>query len=217
MLAEAVASVRNQTLAPLEHLIVDDGSFSVTAPVGTNVLQVNAGGPGPARNAAIAQARGHVIALLDDDDLWHPVHLKTLYEALIRTGADVVYSDCDVENRRDGYGFEVTDFDGDALQERNFICLPATMVRTDALRSVGGFPDEPREEDWLLWKRLHHDGMRFHHVPRVTVTYRFHTDNLTYGGVDPERTRRVKELREAAERGDLTWEDYAIREAEVWA
>jgi hypothetical protein len=60
-------------------------------------------------------------------------------------------------------------------------------------------------------------GMRFVHLPQVTVTYRFHTDNLTYGGVDPERTRRAKELREAAERGEISWEQYAVLEAEVWA
>lgn len=217
MLAEAIASVRAQTLAPLEHLVVDDGSRSVTGHDGVTVLQIDKSGPGPARNAAIAQARGEAVALLDDDDLWHPHHLATVWEAMQTTGADVVYADCVVENRRDGYGFEVVDFDGDALMHRNFICLPATLVRTTALRAVGGFPNEPRGQDWSLWKRMHQKGMRFHHVPIVTVTYRFHTDNITYGGVDPERTRADKELREAVQRGELSWEDYQERAAKVWA
>jgi glycosyltransferase involved in cell wall biosynthesis len=216
MLAEAVASVRAQTLPPVEHLVVDDGSRSVLATDGITVLQVDGGGPGPARNAAIEQARGDVIALLDDDDVWHPHHLETVYAVMQETEADVVYADCVVQNRRDGYGFDVVDFDGDALMERNFICLPATIMRTAAVRAVGGFPDEPRGQDWSLWKRMYAAGMRFHHVPVVTVTYRFHTDNITYGGVDPNRTRRVKELHDAAQRGEISWNDYEAKAAEVW-
>jgi cellulose synthase/poly-beta-1,6-N-acetylglucosamine synthase-like glycosyltransferase len=216
MLAEAIASVRAQTLPPLEHLVVDDGSESVPDTEDVTVLRVPRGGPGPARNAAIARARGEAIALLDDDDLWHPHHLAVVWTVMQQTGADVVYADCTVQNRRDGYSFEVEDFVGDVILERNFLCLPATLVRTSSLRAVGGFPDEPRGQDWSLWKNMHRAGMRFVHVPQVTVTYRFHTDNLTYGGVDPETTRHEKALREAAERGELTWDDYERRAAEVW-
>jgi glycosyltransferase involved in cell wall biosynthesis len=217
MLAEAVASVRAQTLAPLEHIVVDDGSYSVTPMEGVTVLQIDASGPGPARNAAIDRARGDFIALLDDDDVWHPHHLATVATAMEATGADVVYADCIVENRRDGYGFDVMDFDGDRLMERNFICLPATLVRASSLRSVGGFPAEPRGQDWSLWKQMHAAGMRFHHVRVVTVTYRFHADNITYGGVDPALTRKVKELHDAAQRGDISWDDYEMQAAEVWS
>lgn len=217
MLREAVESVGRQTLAPLEHFVVDDGSFSVPPMDGVTVLQIERSGPGPARNAAIQLARGDAIALLDDDDLWHPHHLATVWDVMQSTAADVIYADCIVEDRRDGYGFEVLDFDGDRLLTQNFICLPATLVRTSALRAVGGFPDEPRGQDWSLWKRMYLAGMRFVHAPIVTVTYRFHTDNITYGGVDPERTRADKLLREAVERGELSWEDYAWRAAKVWA
>jgi len=216
MLAQAVASVRAQTLAPLEHIVVDDGSYSVSSLDDVTVLQIERSGPGPARNAAIGQAGGEVIALLDDDDLWHPHHLATVSAAMEQTGADVVYADCVVENRRDGYGFEVIDFDGQLLLERNFLCLPATIVRRSALLAVGGFPDEPRGQDWSLWKNMHRAGATFLHVPTVTVTYRFHDDNLTYGGVDPDLTRALKELSEAAERGEISWDEYEQRAAEVW-
>jgi glycosyltransferase involved in cell wall biosynthesis len=215
MLAEAVASVRAQTLAPLEHLVVDDGSFSVTALPGTTVLPVEHRGLGGARNAGLAIARGEAVALLDDDDLWHPQHLALCWAEMQRTGADVVYADCDETGRRDGWTFTVRDFDAELLERENYLCVPATLVRTSALRAVGGF-GEGALEDWDTWKRMSRAGMRFVHLPVVTVTYRFHTDNLTYGGVDPEVTRRDKELREAAERGEISWDDYERRAAEVW-
>jgi len=216
MLAEAVASVRAQTLQPMEHVIVDDGSYSVGPLDRVHVLQVSHRGLGPARNTGVEAARGEAIALLDDDDMWHSDHLATLWSVMSETGVDVVYSDCDEQGRRDGYAISVRDFDAELLERENFICVPATMVRKSALVAAGGF-GRGSLEDWDTWKRMSRNGARFLHVPKVTVTYRFHDDNLTYGGVDPERTHNEKLLREAAERGDLSWPEYERRLAEVWS
>jgi hypothetical protein len=153
--------------------------------------------------------------LLDDDDLWRPEHLQTVWAVMQQTGADVVYADCDEVGRKDGYAITVRDFDPELLERENFICVPATLVRTSALRAAGGF-GAGSLEDWDTWKRMARAGATFVHVPVVTVTYRFHEDNLTYGGTDPERTRAEKELREAAERGELSWAQYEQQAAEVW-
>jgi glycosyltransferase involved in cell wall biosynthesis len=216
MLAEAVASVRSQTHADWEHVIVDDGSYSVGGIDGVRVLSVSHRGLGPARNAGLQVARGEAVALLDDDDLWHPGHLATVWDVMDRTGAEVVYADCDEVGRRDGYRTVVRDFDADLLERENFISVPATLVRAESLRGVGGFASGPLE-DWETWKLMARAGCRFVHVPEVTVTYRFHDDNLTYGGVDPARTREAKELLEAAQRGDVEWDEYAERVQRLWS
>jgi glycosyltransferase involved in cell wall biosynthesis len=215
MLAEAVESVRAQTFTDWEHVVVDDGSGAVPELDGVRVLHVSHRGLGPARNAGLELARGEAIALLDDDDLWYPDHLATVWDAMQETGADVVYADCDETGRRDGHRIEVRPFDGELLQRENFICVPATLVRTSALRSVGGFPAGSLE-DWGLWKAMHARGARFHFVARRTVAYRFHTDNLTYGGADPEKTASAARLREDADAGRLSWEEYERRIVEVW-
>lgn len=216
MLAEAVESVQAQTFTDWEHIIIDDGSFSVGPIDGATVVQVSHRGLGPARNAGVERARGDAIALLDDDDVWLPHHLETVYEAMQAADADVAYAACDEVGRRDGYAIEVREFDGDVLQQENFICVPATIIRTSSLLHAGGFPAGSLE-DWELWKRMHALGMRFVHVPVVTVVYRFHDDNLTYGGVDPQKTAAVKRLRDDAEAGRISWDECARRIDEVWS
>jgi hypothetical protein len=77
----AIDSVRAQTLEDWELLVVDDGSTDGTkdAVVGLDrrlrlIVQDNTGVAG-ARNAALASARGQLIAFLDSDDAWTPHHL----------------------------------------------------------------------------------------------------------------------------------------------
>lgn len=82
MIVDSVASVLAQTYRPIEIILVDDGSDDETPEVLAKlqrdfpdevrvVTQPNAG-PGAARNAGLAIARGEFIQYLDSDDRLHP-------------------------------------------------------------------------------------------------------------------------------------------------
>jgi len=77
-LADAVDSVERQTYAPIEIIIVDDGSTDDTPGVidafGERVraIRQDNSGPSAARNRGILAARGEFIAFLDSDDVWVP-------------------------------------------------------------------------------------------------------------------------------------------------
>lgn len=85
-LARALDSIGAQTLAPLEVIVVDDGSSDSTGQVVAGyaghftgvpvryVRQDNAG-PSAARNRGVAEARGDWIAFLDADDWYYPDRL----------------------------------------------------------------------------------------------------------------------------------------------
>src|SRR6185369_10297801 len=89
-LAEAIASIKAQTVPVAEILVVDDGSqdnsaFTAEA-AGARVLST-AGrkGAGAARNLGAKAAKTPFVGFLDADDLWLPRHCELL---LARLNAD---------------------------------------------------------------------------------------------------------------------------------
>jgi glycosyltransferase involved in cell wall biosynthesis len=92
-LAEALESVAAQTYAPLETIVVDDGSPDRSAEIaagraGVQVVRQANQGVAAARNAGLAVARGELVAFLDQDDQWLPQKLALQVDHL-RTHADV--------------------------------------------------------------------------------------------------------------------------------
>jgi len=87
-LAEAIRSILEQTYAPLEILIVNDGSTDGTQKIidsfGDQVrcIQQKNNGLGASRNAAIRIAKGNYFAFLDHDDFWEPNKLALQMEAM---------------------------------------------------------------------------------------------------------------------------------------
>lgn len=74
-LPEAVASIRAQTMAVTEIVVVDDASTDDTAAIARQagcrvVTQAAAAGAGAARNRGAEVATGEWLAFLDADDLW---------------------------------------------------------------------------------------------------------------------------------------------------
>jgi len=98
-LREATDSLRGQSFADWECLLVDDGSRDGSGALADEiaaedgrfrVLHRSNGGTSVARNAAMAEAKGRYLAFLDEDDVYHPRLLEILIGAARRTDADVV-------------------------------------------------------------------------------------------------------------------------------
>ena len=84
-IALTLQSVLDQSFHDFEAIVVDDGSTDQTRAIVEGfermskgkiryVYQPN-GGPGKARNRAVAEAKGEYIATLDADDYWMPQRL----------------------------------------------------------------------------------------------------------------------------------------------
>jgi len=201
LLAEALASLRAQTTADFETLVVNDGraidpAFLEPAP-GRRLRVVTPSPPGGrtrALNAGLEAATGRYVAYLDDDDLYHPGHLASLAGFLDGTDEyDAVYSSVEQVGQTLGADGRYHDagtrfvfghaFDRDRILFKNDVPLIALLHRRELGERAGGF-DEAFDlfEDWDFLIRLSR-LTRLHHLPVVTAVYRVRDDgsNATTG------------------------------------
>lgn len=187
-----LASVVAQSHAPLETIVVDDGSTDglqdVVAPfldVVTFIQQPNRGA-GAARNTAVAAATGEYVVLLDADDDWEPRRLEALAATLAaRPDLDVVTTDAwfEVGGRRTGRFYEHNRFPTTdqhrVILERSYV-MPHPAIRRRRIIEVGGFDSavEPAE-DWDMSIRLALSGSLFAVIDEPLATYRLRDGSLT--------------------------------------
>ena len=201
-LRECVDSVLAQQPAPLEVLVVDDGSsdgsLDILRSYGTRIvlLQQQGGRQARARNAGVAHAQGELVAFLDSDDRYRPGRLAAAQQTFAeQPQAALVWSD-----------FGTIDAQGQALtsvawrpKNTNFaheliagnpICNATVTVRRAALLALGGFDaDLPRACDGDTWYRLAATGHVFVHLPQPLVDYRLHAGNDSQGFAAMARDR----------------------------
>src|SRR5687767_7343597 len=151
-IAETIASVTAQTYRHVEIVVVDDGSTddtgSIAADHGALVVETPGTGPGGARNAGMATARGEYLQFLDADDLLAPAKIDRQVSLLERTRADVAWEPFHHLVRDPGPNEEfrigtrvrpevAEDLAASLLTARGFIQIGALLVRrnrgTDAV------------------------------------------------------------------------------------
>jgi glycosyltransferase involved in cell wall biosynthesis len=194
-IAEAIQSVHAQSRAPLELIVVDDGSTDASAQIATDAgarvirLARNAGGA-TARNVGARAATGDAIAWLDSDDYWDANHLSVVAGLLDRyPEAAGAGSATRFVGSRSGvwYGRVPVGPPVDVVREAFADWLMPSMtaiVRREALASVGGFDDGERYAvDFDLWLRLACKYL-FVSSREVTANWRWHDDQLS---ATPER------------------------------
>jgi glycosyltransferase involved in cell wall biosynthesis len=172
---ETLLSVRAQSHASLQIIVVDDGSVDSTAQIVERHAQADARvalirhptnrGVAAARNTAIAAARGELIAPIDADDLWHPLKIEKQVAAMRDGGRKVglVYTWSallDEQSRVTALAGQYL-FEGNVLRslcEFNLVGNGSSpLMRTDAVRQAGGYDsslvglDAQGCEDWALY------------------------------------------------------------------
>jgi glycosyltransferase involved in cell wall biosynthesis len=225
-LPAAVASVRAQSYAPIDCVVVDDGSTDDTAKVasmlGVRVVQQRNAGVSAARNAGLAAVRSHLVAFLDADDALLPDAIATEVAALEgRPDAAAVVGRCQPMDA-EGRALPSAHHEVDAANlytewlPRNFVWTPgAAMFRRLALEEIGGFPaDLGPAADYAVYLRLARSN-RVAFVPRELVRYRQHQASMSR---DPALMLRATIAVLRREQRDApAWAHDAIRDGlDVW-
>jgi glycosyltransferase involved in cell wall biosynthesis len=173
-LERAARSMLAQTVTDLELLIVDDGSSDATLEVASRLAAEDARarvlpmgsnvGIAQSLNAAISEARGAIVAVLDADDWSEPERLDRQLEILERR-QDVAVVGCrmrEVDERGRELAPRTRLASGDVtdlLMRFNPIPNSAAAFRREAVLGLGGYDPRYRwAPEYDLWLRLaeHH-------------------------------------------------------------
>jgi glycosyltransferase involved in cell wall biosynthesis len=193
-MARAMASIRAQTFADWELIVIDDGSRDATREIVVAMareeprVRLVAGvgeGIASALNAGLAEIRGELVARMDADDESRPERLAEQV-AFLRAA----------ENREIGLVSCLVEFGGDRTVNEGYarhvdwinslvtpeeiavnrfvespFAHPSVMFRREVVEKFGGYHAGDFPEDYELWLRWSDAGMRMAKVTRVLLRW----------------------------------------------
>ena len=188
-LSEAIDSILAQTYTNWELIMCDDGSKDKTAEVAEyyvsrypNKIKLLKNkrnmGLNYTLNHCLSEADGDYVARMDGDDTCNPLRFEKEIKYLANNPNIVLVSCC--MDMYDENGVFATIKYKEEPQLKDFLrtsqfCHAGCMMRTDVLRSVGGYTVSEkylRVEDYELWVRLYLAGYRGYNLQETLYSMR---------------------------------------------
>ena len=209
LLPRALASVRAQSVAPREVIVVDDGSTDGTTEMvlrdfpEVTLLKQQQCGVSVARNRGIEHCSGEWIAFLDSDDEWYPHKLERQQAALDNHPEALVCHTDEIWVRR---GTRVNPKKKHAKRGGLIFehCLPlccispsSALVHRSVFGDVGLFDESlPACEDYDLWLRITCRYPVLYVDEPLVVKHGGHADQLSrrHWGMDRFRIHALEKI-----------------------
>jgi succinoglycan biosynthesis protein ExoO len=204
-LGAALESVLSQTVRDIEVIVSDDASADDSLAVVRRFIEGDArvslianernGGPGAARNRALAAARGEWVAIVDSDDILHPERFECLLAAAEKHEADAVADDLLFFSETGAAGTllgESANGQAEQITARHFIRsntsgsgLPPLgylkpMIRRDRLDGLTYDEAVRIGEDYDFLLRFLLAGGRLVVLPELLYLYRRHSGSISH-------------------------------------
>ncbi len=187
LLKRAIQSVLEQTLRPIEIIVVDDAgsaeSLEAVKSFNTDLIKYehNTVGQGASssRNLGASLANGGFIAFLDDDDKWLPLKLEKQVTLIKQLDLDACFSQIQIkyENTELSYSTKASmpvDPLVSILQENYIGATISAVVKKSVFQTLEGFDLEYKaREEYDLWIRIISNGFNVGIVEEpLAVSYR---------------------------------------------
>ncbi len=178
-LRRCLASVRRHATPSLELVVVDDGSrgrdqvAEVAGAVDARVIRLEGAGPAAARNAGVADARGDIVLLLDDDCVVGAAWADGLVEAvaaggrIVAAGSVRTPENANIWLRASERIAVETEAASSFFRTMNLACRRQLLLELpfdETFRDAGG-----EDRDWCV--RAARSGVVFTRVTEATVDH----------------------------------------------
>jgi glycosyltransferase involved in cell wall biosynthesis len=216
-LKEQIDSILNQTWNAFELIISDDHSSDNTR----SILQTYSAHPsvrlffqdtnlGPIKNVefSLRQTKGDFIAFSDQDDIWKPEKLETLFSNI--GDRLLVYSNSELVNEKgDALNKNLSDLrnmysgtDSKGFVFSNVAWGHAMMIRKNLLQYALPIPENIPHDIWLAYIATVNGGIGY--IDKVLTAYRQHSKTHTITLAVPATTRTRNKRYQDFER-QLNW------------
>jgi len=210
-LSRAIASVRKQDYAgPIEVIVIGDlpeGALDDRLAGEADRTLYTGGGRrgGAARNLGIAAATHPYVALVDDDDEWHPQKLSVQMAAFDEQAADVIGTQVVYRNAATGTTSRSVPSTVKPREQavadylfrrrspkvgRPVICTSTLVARTSLAQQIRWDESLPRHQDWDWLDRLERGGARIVQIADATTVVWTGSDGSISSSADWESSLR---------------------------
>ena len=195
-LKRSIGSVFAQTYKDYEILVADDGSTDDTKdvverffPEVTYLYQKNRG-VSAARNHAVAEGSGELIAYLDADDMWYPKKLERQVAymdehhecGIVHSEISVIDEEDRIVHLRFNEETKRTVPQGHCLYDllkQNHIQTLTVIERRQSFEGAGAFDERlPVAQDYLHWVMIAAEGYTVGYLPEPLGKYRWRAGSL---------------------------------------
>jgi len=163
---ECMESIKEQTVKPLEVILVDDCSKDPRAhALATSIMLPKNVGVAEARNIGVRMSKGQLLLFLDADDKLAPDFIEQCGRVI--TNCDIAYpnvlkfGNVEINKLVDAPDNVDPAYIIGRGRTREFGLVVTSMIKREMYFTLGGFKDLPIFEDWDFWIRAMFNGYTF--------------------------------------------------------